>query len=86
MRINGKASPHMLDELDDVVQGKPRFQIAKITGCYLERLPSGSAAPADQPQRNVSFTILRNGRPERRDSALSFAATSSSKVSVVRVA
>jgi hypothetical protein len=39
----------MLDELDDVVQGKPRFQIAKITGCYLERLPSRSAAPADQP-------------------------------------
>src|SRR5262245_29305883 len=37
------------------------------------------------PQRSVSLTISRKGRPARRDSALSLAATSSSRVSVVRM-
>src|SRR5262249_2942290 len=37
------------------------------------------------PRRSVSLTTSRNGRPARRDSAFSFAATSSSRVKVVRI-
>jgi hypothetical protein len=37
------------------------------------------------PRRSVSLTISRKGRPARCDSVLSLAATSSSRVSVVRM-
>jgi len=51
----------MLDELGDVVQGKPRLQIAKIAGRYLERLPSGSAASAGQPAAQCFIDNLAEG-------------------------
>jgi len=75
----------MLDERSDVVQRKTRLEIAKIAGRYLEGLPSGGDARADQPPAQCFIDISRKERPTRRDSALSLAATSSSKVSVVRM-
>jgi hypothetical protein len=36
----------MLDELRDLVQRKPRFEITEIAGRYLEDPPPGGAAPA----------------------------------------
>src|SRR5437899_420865 len=75
----------MLDQLRDIVQGEPWLEIAKITRRYLKRLPLAGHPPARQPPASVSLTISRKGRPARRDSALSLAATSSSKVSVVRM-
>ena len=38
----------MLDELGDIVQGKPRFEITKIAGRYLEGPPLGGGPPAFQ--------------------------------------
>ena len=58
----------------------PRSRAVILKGCrraVARRLAS--------PQRSVSLTISRKGRPARRDSALSLAATSSSRVSVVRM-
>lgn len=40
---------HMLDELRDMVQGKPRFEITEIAGRYIEGPPRGGGAPAFQP-------------------------------------
>ena len=39
----------MLDELRDIVQGKPRFEITETAGHHFERLPPGGGAPAFQP-------------------------------------
>lgn len=39
----------MLDELCDIVQGKPRFELTEIAGGYLEGPPLGRGAPAFQP-------------------------------------
>src|SRR5260370_29892996 len=39
----------MLDELSDIVQGKPRFEITEIAGRYLEGSPLSGGAPAFQP-------------------------------------
>jgi hypothetical protein len=75
----------MLDELRDIVQRKPRFEITEIAGRYLKGPPLGGGAPAFHPRRSVSLTISRKGRPARCDSDLSLAATSSSSVSVVRM-
>src|ERR1700749_2981693 len=38
-----------LDELGDIVQRKPRLQIAQIAGGYLEGPPLGGNVPARQP-------------------------------------
>jgi hypothetical protein len=35
----------MLDELGDVVQGKPRFEITEIPGCHLEGPLLGGGPP-----------------------------------------
>jgi hypothetical protein len=39
----------MLDELRDIVEGKPRFEITEVAGRYLEGPPPGGGAPAFQP-------------------------------------
>ena len=39
----------MLDELGGIVQGKPRFEITEIAGCYLEGPPVGAGALPFQP-------------------------------------
>ena len=44
-----KRALHMLDELRDIGQGKPRFEITEIAGRYLEGPPPGGGAPAFQP-------------------------------------
>jgi hypothetical protein len=44
----------MLDELGDIVQGKPRFEITEIAGRYLEGVPLGGGAPAFQPPSAAS--------------------------------
>jgi hypothetical protein len=75
---------HLIDELRDIVQGKPRFEITEIAGRYLEGPSLGSARRLSSPRRSVSLTISRKGRPARCTSVLSFAATSSSRVKVVR--
>ena len=80
-----KRALHMLDEFGDIVQGKPRFEITEIAGRYLEGPPLGGGASASSPRRSVSLTISRKGRPARCDSVLSLAATSSSRVRVVRM-
>ena len=80
-----KRALHMPDELGDIVQGKPWFGITEIAGHYLEDLPPGGGVTAFQTRRSVSLTISRKGRPKRRASVLSLAATSSSRVNVVRM-
>jgi hypothetical protein len=78
----------LCNELRDIVQGKPRFEIAEIAGRHLEGPegpPLGGGAPAFQAPARVSLTISRKGRPARCDSRLSMTATSSSRVSVVRM-
>ena len=79
-----KRALDLLDEPGDIVQGKPwpeiprsRTTILKASLAVVRRLAS--------PRRSVSLTIARNGRPARRASALRLAATSSSRVSVVRM-
>ena len=76
-----KRALHLFDELRDVVQGKPRFEITEIAGPYLESPPWGDDAPAFQPPAQRLVETLA----ARRDSVLSLAATSSSRVSVVRI-
>jgi hypothetical protein len=44
-----KRAFHMLDELGDIVQGKPRFEITEITGPHLKGLPLSSGPPVFQP-------------------------------------
>jgi hypothetical protein len=73
---------HLLDEFRDIVEGKPRLEITEIAGRDLEGLSPGGLA---NPRRSVSLTISRNGRPVWRGCAFSWAATSSSKVRVVRM-
>jgi hypothetical protein len=61
-----KRALHMLDQLRDIVQGKPRFEITEIAGCYHEGLPLGGGAPAFQP----SAQHLVDNLAERSASAL----------------
>jgi hypothetical protein len=44
-----KRTFYTLDELRDIVQGKPWLEIAEIAGRYLEVLPLSGDAPARQP-------------------------------------
>jgi len=44
-----KRALHMFDELSDIVQGKPRFEITKIARRYFEGPPLGGGSPAFQP-------------------------------------
>ncbi len=44
-----KRTLHMLDDLRDIVQEKPWFEITEIAGRYLEGPPLGGGAPAFQP-------------------------------------
>ena len=44
-----KRALHVLDDLRDIVEGKPRFEITEIAGPYLKGLPLGSGPPAFQP-------------------------------------
>ena len=74
----------MLDQLRDIVQGEPWLEIAKITGRYLKRLPLAGDPPARQPPAQCFVDDLAEG-PAGAAPALSLAATSSSKVSVVRM-
>jgi hypothetical protein len=80
-----KRALHLLDELRDVVEGKPRFEITEIAGRYLEDPPLGGGAPAFQPpaQRLVDDLAERPASALRL--RLELAATSSSRVSVVRM-
>jgi hypothetical protein len=44
-----KRTLQMLDELRDIVQGKPRSEITEIAGRYLEGTPLRGGAPAPAP-------------------------------------
>jgi hypothetical protein len=76
---------HMLNELRDIVQGKPRFEITEIADRYLEGPPPGGGAPAFQPPAQRLVDDLAEGRPALCDSVLSLAARSSSDVSVAHM-
>jgi hypothetical protein len=81
-----KRALHMLDELRDIVEAKPRLEITEIAGGHFEGALLGGGAPAFQPpaQRLVDDLAKRPARA-RWDAVLSLAATSSSSVSVVRM-
>ena len=51
----------MLDELGDIVQGKPRFEITKIARRYLEGPPPGGGPPAFQPPARRLVDDLAEG-------------------------
>ncbi len=59
--------PHMLDKLRVIVQGRPRFEITKIAGRYLEGLPPGGGVTAFQPPAQRLVHDLAEGRPARCD-------------------
>jgi len=63
-----KRAFHMLDELGDIVQGKPRFEITEITGPHLEGSPLGGGPPVFQPPAQRVVDDLA----ERPASALRF--------------
>ena len=84
-RINGEASPLMLDELGDIVQGNPRFEITEIAGLTSKAGHWTVARRLSCPRHSVSLRISRKDRPARCASLLSVAATSSSRVNVVRM-
>ena len=44
-----KRALYLLDQLRDVVQGKPRPDVAEIARRYLEGLPRAAGAPVRQP-------------------------------------
>ena len=52
---------HMLDELRDIVQGKPRFEVAEIAGRYLEGPAPGGGSPAFQPPAQRLVDDLAEG-------------------------
>jgi hypothetical protein len=56
-----KRAHHLLDELRDIVQGKPRFEITEIAGVYLEGPPLGGGAPAFQPPAQRLVDDLAKG-------------------------
>ena len=56
----------MLDELRDIVQGKPRFEITEIAGRHLEG-PLRGGAPAFQPSAQRLIDDIAEGRPARCD-------------------
>jgi len=58
----------MLDELGDVVQGKPRFEITEIPGPHLEGPLLGGGPPVFQP----AAQHLVDGLAERPAGALRF--------------
>jgi hypothetical protein len=81
-----KLALHLLDEFGDIVQGKPRFEITEIAGPYLKGLPLGSGPPAFQPAaQHLVDDIAERPAGELHASVLSLAATSSSRVNVVRM-
>ena len=74
----------LLDQLPNVIQRKPWTQIANVPRFDFKRCPpQGVFGLVARPRRNVSLMTSLKERSSRRDSALSFAATSSSKVRVV---
>jgi hypothetical protein len=52
---------HTFDELRDIVQGKPRFEITEITGRHRERPPLGGGASAFQPPAQRLIDDLAEG-------------------------
>ena len=76
---------HLLDQLGDIVEGKPWLEIPRSRALTLNGCRGAVVRRLASPRRSVSLTISRKGRPARRDSALSLAATSSSRVRVVRM-
>jgi hypothetical protein len=51
----------MLNELRDIVQGKPGSEITEIAGRYLEGTPLRSGAPAFQPPAQCLIDDLSKG-------------------------
>jgi hypothetical protein len=80
-----KRALDVLDELRDIVLGKPGFEITEIAGRYLKGPPPGGGAVAFQPPAQRLVDDLVESRPALCDSVLSLAATSSSGVSAVRM-
>ena len=76
---------NLVEQLPDVVQVEPGPPPAEVTGLDPERLarPWVASNPPDHGEASA-LTTSRNARPVRRASDLSFAATSSSRVKVVR--
>ena len=56
-----KRALHLIDELRDIVQGKPRFEITEIAGRYLEGPSLGSGAPAFRPPAQRLVDNLAEG-------------------------
>ena len=56
-----KRAFYMLDELRDIVQGKPRPEITEVAGRYLEGLPLGGDAPTGQPAAQRLVDDLAEG-------------------------
>ena len=52
---------HVLDELRDIVEGKPRFEITEIAGLYPEGPPLRSGAPAFQPPAQCLVDDIAEG-------------------------
>jgi hypothetical protein len=76
---------YMLDELRDIVEGKPRFEIAEVAGRYFEGSRPDGGASAFQPSAQRLVDDLAERPAARCDSVLRLAATSSSTVRVVHM-
>ena len=67
-----KRTLHMLDDLRDIVQEKPWFEITEIAGRYLEGLPPGGGVTAFQPPAQRLVDDLVEGRPARCDGRMNW--------------
>jgi hypothetical protein len=63
-----KRALHVLDELRDIVEGEPRFEITEIAGRYLEGPPLRGGAPPFHPPAQC----LVDDHAERPAGALRF--------------
>ena len=75
---------HAFDQIGNVIEREAGSQASHVTGGNSEGLPVAECRGTRETPPQVSFTTSRNARPVRRASDASFAATSSSRVSVVR--
>ena len=51
---------YLLDQFRDIVQGKPRLEVAEMTHRYLEGLPRATSAPLSQPAARVVKETMNN--------------------------
>jgi hypothetical protein len=80
-----KRALHLLDRSATLSWESPGRRFPRSRGVALKGCRGAVTRRLAGPRRRLSLTTSRKGRPVRRDSALSLAATSSSKVMVVRM-